>query len=29
MGERKGVYRFLVGRPEGETTLKTQALMGG
>jgi len=25
MGERRGVYRVLVGKPEGETTSKTQA----
>ena len=25
MGERRGVYRVLVGKPEGETTWETQA----
>jgi hypothetical protein len=25
IGERRGVYRILVGRPEGESTWKTQA----
>jgi hypothetical protein len=30
MGERRGVYRGLVGKPEGkETTWKIQAKMGG
>jgi hypothetical protein len=30
MGERRGVYRVLVGKPEGkETTWETQAWMGG
>jgi len=29
MGERKCLYRVLVGRPEGGTTWKTQTLMGG
>jgi hypothetical protein len=30
MGERGGIYRVLVGKPEGkETTWKTQAYIGG
>ena len=30
MGERRGVYRVLVGKPEGKkTTGKPQAQMGG
>jgi hypothetical protein len=30
MGERRGAYRVLVGKPEGkETDWKTQALIGG
>jgi hypothetical protein len=29
MGERRGAYRVLVGKPEEQTTGNTQALMGG
>ena len=29
MGERRGVYRVLVGKPESKTTSKTQTSMGG
>jgi hypothetical protein len=30
MGERRGIYRVLVGKPEGkETTWKMQAYIGG
>jgi len=30
MGERRGAYRVLVGKPEGkDTNRKTKALMGG
>jgi len=30
MGERRGAYRVLVGRPKGkDTSWKTKALMGG
>ena len=29
MGEGRGVYRVLVGKPEGKTTGETQAQMGG
>jgi hypothetical protein len=27
-GERRGVYRVLVGKPEGKTSLKTWVKMG-
>jgi hypothetical protein len=29
MGERRGVYRVVVGKPEGKSTWKIQAWMGG
>ena len=29
MGDRRGAYRVLVGRPEGENNLEDLGLMGG